>query len=159
MIGMLGFGLFLENADLERSVRGPLIGLHKALGVLVLVYGIWRVGYRVKQGFPSVLGQAPAWQEIAAKSVHWILLAGILVMPVSGIAMSIFGGRSVNVFDVFIIPAIGTFPGIEDAAGAVHAIAGKLLIAVIGIHVLGVLKHRLIDKDATLSRMVTGRAE
>jgi cytochrome b561 len=159
MIGMLGFGLYLENVDLARSVKGPLIGLHKSIGVAILIYGLWRVGYRLQQGFPAALGNAPTWQEIAAKTVHWLLLASIVIMPLSGLMMSVFGGRPVNVFGVLMIPAIGDFPAIGKTAGAVHAIAGKLLIAVIGIHVLGVLKHRIFDRDATLSRMVTGRVE
>jgi cytochrome b561 len=100
MIGMLGFGLYLENIDLARSVKGPLIGLHKSMGVLILIYGIWRVGYRLRQGFPEALGHAPAWQEIAAKTVHWTLLAGVIIMPLSGLVMSVFGGRPVNVFDI-----------------------------------------------------------
>lgn len=159
MIGMLGFGLYLENADLARSVRGPLIGLHKAIGVLVLFYGVWRVGYRIRQGFPAALGDVTTWQEFAAKVVHWILLAGIIIMPVSGIVMSVFEGRPVNVFDVFVIPAVGDFPAVAEVAETIHAVAGKVLIFVVALHFLAVLKHRIIDRDATLTRMVTGKTE
>ena len=37
MIAMLGFGLYLEFGGLEREARGPLIAIHKSVGVLILV--------------------------------------------------------------------------------------------------------------------------
>ncbi|MES0879722.1 cytochrome b [Roseibium sp. SCP14] len=158
MIGMLGFGMFLENTELERSTLFPLIQLHKALGVLVLIYGAWRVGYRLVQGFPPSVGEAPAWQEAAAKAVHWILLASIIVLPLSGLVMSLSGGHAVSIFNIVTIPAPGEFPAINEAASAVHGIGGKVLLAAVVIHIVGTLKHRIIDRDATLSRMVSGRA-
>ncbi|MEM9632271.1 MAG: cytochrome b [Pseudomonadota bacterium] len=158
MIGMLGFGMYLDNAELERSTLFPLIQLHKALGVLVLIYGTWRVGYRLFQGFPSPVGDAPAWQEIAAKAVHWVLLASIIVLPLSGLIMSLSGGHAVGVFNIVTIPAPGEFPAINEAASAVHSIGGKVLLAAVVVHIVGALKHRIVDRDATLSRMVSGRA-
>ena len=159
MIGMLGFGLYLDNSSLDRRELFPLLQVHKALGVLVLIYGVWRVGYRMMQGFPTPLGDAAAWQEAAAKAVHWFLLASIIVMPVSGLVMSLSGGHDVGVFSLFTIPSPGEFPALSSAAGVAHSLGGKILLFTIVLHVLGALKHRIIDRDATLSRMVTGRAD
>jgi len=157
MIAMLAFGVYLENAELARPEKGYLIGIHKAVGVLVLVYGLWRVGYRLAQGFPAPVGPAPHWQELVAKAVHWILLTGILLMPVSGLMMSLFGGRPVSVFGLVTLPAFGEIDLLHDIGGAMHSIGGKLMIVAVILHIAGTMKHRLIDRDATLARMVTGR--
>ena len=37
-----------------------------------------------------------------------------------------------------------------------HELSGWLLAALLGLHVAGALKHAILDRDATLARMVTG---
>ncbi|WP_367575719.1 cytochrome b [Pelagibius litoralis] len=51
---MLGFGFYLAYGGLEMPQKLPLIVNHKAMGVLLLVWGIWRVGYRFRPS-PSTL--------------------------------------------------------------------------------------------------------
>ncbi|TKZ22066.1 hypothetical protein FAP39_02380 [Shimia litoralis] len=47
MIGMLAFGIYLEKFAPDGPDKGALIGTHKAIGVLLLILGVWRVGYRL----------------------------------------------------------------------------------------------------------------
>jgi cytochrome b561 len=35
-----------------------------------------------------------------------------------------------------------------------HEIIGLIMVAIIVLHILGALKHKFIDKDETLSRML-----
>ncbi|MGL4237241.1 cytochrome b [Tabrizicola sp.] len=158
MIGMVAFGLYLGFGGLPRETRGPLIDLHKAIGVLVLIFGVWRVGLRLFRGFPPPASEMPSWQETASKAVHWALLASIIIMPVSGIVASVFRGRAIDVFGLFEIPAQAENPGIAGLAGQIHEFVGIGLAVVIAIHVAAALKHHVVDKDATLTRMLTGRA-
>ncbi len=156
MIGMLGLGLYLEYGGLERDAKSPLLNLHKATGVLVLLYGVWRVGWRLVRGFPTPASAMPAWQESAAKTAHWILLMGILAMPVSGLLRSLYRGRAVDVFGVFTIPAPEKIEWISTVGAAVHTYLGYVLVAVVLAHVGAALKHHLIDRDSTLVRMLSG---
>lgn len=157
-IGLLGVGFFLANIDLDRPTRGMLIGLHKATGVLVLIYAVWRIGWRVVNGFPQVLGDPSAFSAFLARAVHWGLMLGILVMPISGIVMSIFNGHAVDVFGLFVIPAQGKVPEIGGPAHEIHEIAGYVVLALVLVHTAAALKHHLIDGNATLIRMITGAA-
>lgn len=50
MIGMLLFGLYLAYGALEREARGPLIEIQRSVGILVLIYGAWRVAWRMISG-------------------------------------------------------------------------------------------------------------
>lgn len=157
MIGMLAFGLYLEYGGLERSARGPLIGIHRSIGVLVLVYGLWRVAWRLLEGFPPpASATGPSWQESAAKFAHWSLLAGVLIMPLSGIAFTVFRGRSIDVFGWFTLPAQAEIPWIVSVASEMHSVAGKAITLIVIIHIGAALKHHFIDKDPTLDRMLKG---
>ncbi|MEO0819804.1 MAG: cytochrome b [Pseudomonadota bacterium] len=157
MIGMLGFGLYIENAGLEGAARGAALGVHKAIGVLVLAFCAWRVDFRLYRGFPAPVAALPAWQEAGAKAVHWLLLVGIVLMPVSGLVMSAFGGRATDVFGVFAIPAGPKIEWLNEGAGEVHSLVGYLLVAVVAAHAGAALKHHVLDRDATLLRTIAGR--
>lgn len=159
MIGMLGFGLFLEYGDVPRQNKGWLIGIHKAIGVLVLIYGTWRVCWRLFRGFPAAIPGMPGWQERASKLAHWLLMAGIIIMPLSGVLWSIFGGRTIRVFDWFSIPAQSKIEWLSGLGGTVHEYVGIGLTIIVLGHIAAALKHHFIDRDATLVRMVSGRSE
>ena len=73
------------------------------------------------------------------------------------------GGHSIPFFGFDLIPGNpdpanpqATLPRnaeLSEMAEEVHAIVGYLLIACIVLHVVGALKHHIIDKDGTLMRM------
>lgn len=161
IIGMLALGLFLEFGGLAREDKRWLVNIHKSVGVLVLIYGVWRVLWRVIKGFPKFddTGSMPRWQEIASKISHWTLLAGILVMPTSGVIASTFGGRSIAVFNWFSIPAQTDIAWLSTAAGYTHRYAGFTLAFIVAIHIAAALKHHFVDRDSVLIRMVQGVAK
>ena len=158
MIGMLVFGVYLEEFVPRGPAKGALIGIHKEIGVLVLLSGLWRVGYRLLRGFLADAAPMPKWQSVTAKLVHWILLISVIAMPVSGLLGSYFGGRDVDVLGLYTFLSV-TEPNraLSDAFMGMHGMFGKVTIFALLLHVFGALKHHIIDKDATLKRMV-GRA-
>lgn len=153
-IGMLCFGFYLEFGDLAREVKGPLWGVHKSIGTLFLIFAVWRVGWRIFQGFPKEVAVMPLWQRFTAKITHWLLLFAVLLMPLSGVLMNIYGGRSIHVFDWFVIPSQGKNEMIAGIAHTVHEVAPYAISAIILLHIAAALKHHFIDKDATLKRMI-----
>lgn len=157
MIAMLIFGLYLE--DLPRSPeKGALIGLHKSIGLLVLLFAAIRVIWRYRNKFPTPLSSLPTWQENLAKITHWILIIGTLLMPVSGILMSIGGGHPVGVFGLEIIAGTGQENKLLSQIGDIgHGLGSKLLILFIVLHFIGAVKHQILDKDGTMSRMLGAR--
>lgn len=154
IIGMVCLGFYIDWFTERGPVRGQLVGLHKAVGVLVLIYGAWRIGYRLVQGFKREAAPMPAWQASAAKTVHWVLMACILVMPLSGIAGSYFGGRATEVFGFFTIPEGPEIEALNDAASNIHGTTAWVLVIALALHIGGALKHHLIARDTTLLRML-----
>ncbi len=156
MIIMLAVGLYLEFGGLEREAKRPLLDIHKSVGVLVLAFGLWRVFWRIGQGFPGAASTMPGWQHSASTIAHWLLLLGIVIMPLSGVVGSLFRGRSIDVFGWFTIPGLTEVPLLAQLGSAAHGLVGKALAVIVIIHIAAALKHHLIDRDPTLSRMVRG---
>lgn len=156
MIGMLVFGLVLEDMP-KGDAKSALIWWHKGFGVAVLAFALWRLGWRLVEGMLKPVAPTPAWQHRISAATHGFLLLGTLFMPISGMMMSLGGGRTIDVLGLFVIPAIGKVEWMDKAGHIVHGLGGKLLIAAIVLHVAGALKHHLVDKDATLARMIGRR--
>ena len=79
-------------------------------------------------------------------------------MPISGLMGSYFGGRDVDVFGIFTIyGAMDQNKELSDAFMGMHGLFGKVTIGAFLLHLVGAIKHHVVDKDDTLKRMV-GRA-
>ena len=77
---------------------------------------------------------------------------------ISGYLISTADGRGIEVFDFFVIPALGSIiENQEDLAGLVHKWLAYLLVSLATLHALAALKHHFIDKDNTLNRIIGNR--
>lgn len=153
-LSTLGLGFYLDFFGSGRGLRGPWMGVHQATGVLFLFLAVWRIGWRLTQGFPEDVAPMPAWQRWAAKLVHWMLLFAIIAMPVSGILLSIYSERPINVFGLFALPAQPENELVSRIATAVHESLSYIVAGTIFMHVGAVIKHHVLDKDDTLRRMI-----
>ncbi|WP_070963959.1 cytochrome b [Vibrio sonorensis] len=149
------FALGLYVVDLPRGPeKGQLIGLHKSLGTIFLFLAMIRAIWRLKEGAISPAAIAPVWQQVIAKFVQFILLIATLAMPISGIAMSVGGGRGLDIFGVDIVSTTTKTPWLQELGSTIHHSAVTIIMTVLALHIIGAIKHHLIDKDATLTRML-----
>ncbi len=159
MISILASGIYITNTE-----TFALMPWHKSLGVLVCVFAVIRILWRIKQGWPEHVGRYSVSEQILSKAIHWILITGTVLMPVSGFMMSAMGGYGVAAFGVELFPAntgangpydfVAINEGVADVMSTVHSFTGNLLLAAIALHAAGALKHHVIDKDATIRRML-----
>lgn len=153
MIGLLAVGLYMSDLD-PSPAKWQLYGLHKAFGITVLALVILRILWRATHTPPAALAAQAAWERGLARLVHYLLYFGMLVMPVSGYIMSSAGGHDISIFGLFNLPLlIDKNEQLGGLAKEIHEIAGYSLIAAVALHVVGGLKHHLIDRDVTLPRM------
>lgn len=151
-------GFTLAYGDLDREARGPVMNMHKATGTVLLLFAAWRVVWRLREGFIAPAAGTPAWQAAASRIVHWGMLVAMLLMPLSGIFMSLTGGRAIDIYGLFSIPAIMENRDLAGLLRQVHGLTAWVLTGLIGLHVLAALKHALIDRDGTLGRMLGSKA-
>jgi len=159
MIGLLASGIYMEENELF-----SFYPWHKSFGVLIATFVVLRVIWRIKNGWPSPVRNYTNIEKLLSKIVHYILIIGTVLMPVSGFIMSSMGGHGVDFFGMELIarnpdPANpqevialnGTFAGMGHS---IHKFAGITIIVAVILHIAGALKHHIIDKDATLRRML-----
>lgn len=159
IISLLAVGIYMEEAEAY-----ALYPLHKASGVLIFALVLARVAWRIRNGWPAPVGQHAAWELGLARAVHWVLITGTVLMPISGFLMSALGGHGVDVFGLELVArnpdpadAEKVLAHNADLAGlshSVHGIVGTVMVVAVVLHVAGAVKHHVLDKDATLRRML-----
>ncbi|MCB9987899.1 MAG: cytochrome b [Rhodospirillales bacterium] len=154
IVGMLALGLYME--EMERSPeKFELYGIHKSFGILVLALVVLRILWRFMNATPAPLPNHQRWEVVLAKSVQGILYLMMMVMPLSGWMMSSAGGHDVAFFGLFTMPPlVEKSKEIGEIASEIHEVAAWIMIGAIVLHVAGALKHKLIDKDGTVARML-----
>jgi len=158
VIALIALGLYMTSLP-RGEFKSWLYGWHKVTGTTVFLVAVARILWRWRNGLPEPAGPYAPWELALARATHYCLLFATLLMPLSGAAVSYGLGYSIPVLGLFEIgPPPAKIVWLSDAASFVHYWAGWALIAIITLHVLGVLKHHLLDGDATLRRMLGQRA-
>ncbi len=129
---------------------------HKSLGILLVIGVLLRLLWRLANRRPRDLPEHKPWERRLAHTVHGLLYALLLIVPVTGYLISTADGRPVSVFGWFEVPALITdlVRNQEDVAGVWHFWLATALVTLVGLHALGALKHHFIDRDSTLKRMI-----
>ncbi|MEZ5960780.1 MAG: cytochrome b [Hyphomonadaceae bacterium] len=139
----------------DRAARSALMGLHISFGASVALILLARVFASYAQTRPSPPDQTPTLKFLAS-ATHQVLLLAILIQVVSGPLAVWSGGRAINIFDVVAIPSpfAARNQDVHEFAELLHAIGRWALVGAISLHVLGALKHAMIDRDGVLKRML-----
>ena len=130
------------------------IGLHKAFGISLLFWMIARVINRLFTQAPPAVAM-PNWQLLLSKLSHFVLYALLIAMPLAGLLMTVYGGRAVDIFGLFQIPAFV----VPDRSMArfyndLHTdLIWPMIIAFTVIHISAALYHQFIKKDNLISRI------
>lgn len=138
-----------------------LYPIHKSIGTLILMVILIRVYWRIINGWLKPVQQPNKVEHTIARTVQWILITASVLMPISGIMMSAFGGYGVSVFGLELFAsnfvegkAVAINGGMAHFAHTMHEILGPVLIITVVLHFLGALKHHFVTKDKTLTRML-----
>lgn len=127
--------------------------LHKAFGLIILTLGILMILWRQVGQRPDMPVNMTPYQNLLAKCVHTLLYLSMLVMPLSGLGMSLWNGYSVSFFGLFTIPSFTKNPLIGDTLYVTHVWSSYVIIGLVILHVLGALYHYLYKRDQVMQRM------
>lgn len=153
IIGMLIMGFYMEGLD-RGPDRSALYALHKSFGVMVLMLVVCRFLWRQYTGAPRDNMKHPYWERALASFVHYGLYAATFLMPLSGWGMSSAGGRPVAFFGLDMPPLVAPNEALGAFFSASHSVLAWTIITLVSLHVLGALKHLIVDRDGTLQRML-----
>ena len=155
MIGLVALGAWMVELTYYDRWYYDALALHKAFGVLVLIFVVVKFGWRFASPKPAFGPEVGPWARVGATAVHSVLNAMLVVVPVTGYLISTSEGAGVDLFGLLELPA---FPGVSertrDLAIEVHYYLAYGGIALVALHAGAALKHHFVDKGSTLARMV-----
>ena len=156
VIGLFGLGLWMRTLGYYDTWYRLGPWWHKGIGVMLFGGLILRLLWRWSNRRPNPLPNHKPYERLAAEMVHGLLYLLLFTLMLSGYLISTADGRGLEVFDWFAIPA--TISGLEhqeDIAGEVHLYLAWAVIILAALHALAALKHHFIDRDQTLTRMLS----
>jgi cytochrome b561 len=137
------------------ETKYSVYGMHKAFGVILLGLVILRIVWKLSNINPRSINQSNRILNSIAKIVHFVLYIFMITMPLSGIIMSIFGGRNINIFGLFEIPALQDGnKSLSKLAHTYHINIALFFAILIALHFSSALYHHFYKKDKTLRRML-----
>ena len=168
LIGLFMIGLLAVGVYMVETKTYSLYSWHKAFGFLIFFVIVLRIVWRIKNGWPIPISQYKKTEHLIAKAVHWILILGTVLLPVSGFLSSSISGNGVSIFGFEIVAQNPDPKNInkvlahsKDLASLflfIHQWIGYIIIGSLVLHILGSLKHHFIDKDGTLRRILGTKA-
>jgi cytochrome b561 len=149
---LFDLGIAQWNVAQEMSPRTFYFNLHKSLGVMILALVLFRIYWRLSHRPPALLSSLKAWERKLAAGGHHSLYLLMVLIPVAGIIMSLYSKYGLQWFGIKLLEGLDN-KDLRETFAEVHELLGTAMLVVLAVHVLGALKHRLIDKDDTMKRM------
>jgi cytochrome b561 len=136
------------------AARAQAVGLHRTIGLLVLLVTLLRVLWRLFSRRPPVIGTLLLrW---AASGVHATLLASLLILPLLGWAYTNARGHPLFLLGIRLPSLIFKDQYFSRVAMQAHEFLAYALLALIAAHAAAALWHHEVLRDATLKRMWRG---
>ena len=149
---IFNLGLITWGVEEEQSQRSFYFNLHKSVGLSLLMLIVLRMYWRFTHRPPAFLNSMKLWEKRLAKATHHSLYLLMFLIPLSGIIMSAGSKYGIKWFGIKVIPGFDD-KAIRELFYEFHEIFGLLLLLILILHILGAVKHSIVDKDGTLRRM------
>lgn len=165
ILSMLVLGVVASKWSFDTSdnlaMKGMLFSTHKTLGLFTFVVAVLRIVWAVVQPRPAPLPIDSKLQHFAAETVHWSLYGALVLVPLTGWMHHAATTGFAPIFwpfgqTLFFVPQSVILAAV---LGKLHFAFIIVLVASLGLHIAGALKHHVIDRDATLKRMLPGRVD
>jgi cytochrome b561 len=150
------YGVAWSMPEIHRNTQPEtLINLHLALGALIILLMLIRLGWRISHPVALETTGIPSWQVTAARATHRLLYLLLIVMPVLGWANANSRGWDVSLFGLVTLPALmPAHTPLGHTFGDVHMWIAYVVLGLVGLHVAGALYHHFGQGAKTLARML-----
>ncbi|MCR8550214.1 cytochrome b/b6 domain-containing protein [Salipiger sp. P9] len=149
----------MQDAD-QIALKTALFSAHKTLGVALFLLALLRILWALVQPKPVPLHPHRKGETLLAEAIHWVLYAALVIVPLSGWVEHAATDGFAPILWPFgqNLPFVPSSPQVAETAATVHFLSQWALVGALALHIAGVLKHTVLDRDATLARMARGTA-
>jgi len=150
-----GLGLSMETFPKHTLQNDTLLFFHASTGSLIFMLAVARLLWRMTHRPMPLPASVVSWQVTASHVLHWTLYVLMLAVPLSGYVHRLAGAHPVNFFGLGVLPVfVGKNEPLRLITDTLHeALVWMLALLVLG-HLAAALKHRFIDRDGVLGRML-----
>ena len=142
------------SEDMPKADRREMMTLHVSIAMTAYILLWGRILWRLANPRPGL----PAQNFVLDKLAFWVplvLLAGIAIMLTSGPLLIWSNGSAIEVFNTLSLPSpMAKNEDLHHLFEDIHEFGGKVILVGVVLHVLGAVKHLVIDRDDTLKKML-----
>lgn len=162
--GMILGGWYM--GDLPDGAPGQyfLYQMHKSIGITILLLTVARIIWRVMNRPPALPDEMNDLEKTASHLVHFGFYGLMIALPLTG---WLYSSVSVKLDVPTVLYGVISWPDVpfveglktEAASGTVNFIHSKLawvVLALLGLHVAGAIKHEFSAEEGVLKRMIPG---
>ncbi|UWR94560.1 cytochrome b/b6 domain-containing protein [Phaeobacter inhibens] len=149
-----------DGAQATLTRAALLFSLHKTLGLALFLTALLRILWALSQPKPVPLHPERRAETVLAEVVHWLLYGALVAAPLTGWIHHAATTGFAPIWWPFgqDLPFVPKSEAVAAVFGGLHWLFVWTLAVALGLHIAGALKHEVIDRDATLRRMLPGRA-
>ena len=151
LIIQIPLGFYLVDLDFGEE-RITFENVHVTLGLIIFYLVIIRLINNTLNPTPKLNPSIFIGQKYIAKLNHILLYVAILSITVSGILKKLFNGETLVIF--FKEIEIKDNFELADQFYNIHIYSNYLIIALISVHVLAVITHKLLFKENLIKKIL-----
>ena len=151
LLVQIPLGFYLVDLDFGEE-RINLENIHVILGLIIFYIVIIRLVNKILNPNPKLNPSIFKGQVFLAKLNHILLYFAILSITISGILKKLFNGESLNLFFKEIL--IKENFELADKFYNIHILSNYTIIALITIHLIAIVVHKLFFRDNLLKKML-----
>jgi cytochrome b561 len=144
-------GFYLVDLDFGEQ-RITIEDIHVTLGLIVFYIIIIRLINNILNPTPKLDPSIFKGQRFIAKMNHILLYVAILSITISGMLKKLFNGEILTI--IFKEIQISENFELADQFYEIHIFSNYFMIALITIHILAVIVHKIFFNDNLLKRML-----
>lgn len=156
IIGNLAGGFLHDFVPTEGGQRAAVMGLHKSFGLTIIALTLIRLGWRLANPPPPLPAYFTGGERLLSKAAHLGFYGLMLALPLSGWVAADRNDRPLAFFGL-PVPKFGVDKAMGSTANEMHELLGWAMLALLALHIIGIIKHKVMDRDNLLPRMGIGR--
>lgn len=156
LITMLIVGFYMTEMEISDQ-KWQIYAMHKSTGTILLVLIILRILWRLISISPDLPNTVGYLEKIGYKIGIKAMYLLMLLMPITGMLMTLYSGRPISVYGLFTIPSFEANKDFAKIFNQIHDYGAIILASAAGLHTLIALYHHFIVKDRLLHRMIIGK--
>lgn len=157
IVGNLLGGFLHDLVPRENGQRAFVMMLHTGFGLTIIALTLVRLGWRLANPPPALPDYFTGGERLLARAAHWAFYIAMLALPLTGWALTNRNDRPLLFFGLFEVPKFGLDTLTARSFGEIHETLGWVMVALLALHIIGIIKHHVMDRDNLMPRMGIGR--